>query len=251
MVADLHHWAIGALHWVTRSPAMDSLFWIAVTLAAYAVTMSLYRRSGAHPMMLPVLTGTATVVLLLMATGTSYPDYFEAVRPIVFFIGPATVALAVPLFGQVQRLKAIWWPVTAALLVGGSVAITSAMLIAWAFGADPEMIISLAPKSSTMPIATGLSSHFGGPAALAAAAVAVTGIAGTMLSGPVIRWVLGPVDDAVLGFSLGLTAHAIGTARAIQISETAGAFAAMGMSLNGLFTAMLMPLALMLMPLLR
>ena len=93
-----------------------------------------------------------------------------------------------------------------------------------------------------MPITTNLSSHFGGLVPLAAASVALTGISATVLSGPVLRWMFGPLDDAVHGFALGLSAHAIGTARALQISETAGAFAAMAMSLNGLMTALLMPL---------
>ncbi len=231
-----------ASDWLLLVPGGANLFWISVTLVAYASTMALYRRSRAHPLMLPVVTGTAAVVALLLATNTPYERYFAAVLPLVFLIGPATVALAVPLFGQVPRLKAIWWPVTVALLVGCVVAIGSALLIAWVFGGTEQTLISLAPKSSTMPIATSLSSHFGGLVPLAAAAVALTGISATVLSGPVLRWVLGPLDDAVHGFALGLSAHAIGTARAVQISETAGAFAAMAMSLNGLLTALLMPL---------
>lgn len=224
---------------------MRELFWIAVTLLAYAMTTALYRRHGAHPLLLPVVTGTAIVMLLLTATGTAYHDYLDAVHPLVLLVGPATVALAIPLFGQIRQLKAIWWPVTVALLTGALVAILSAVFIARAFGGSTQTLLSLAPKSATMPIATSLSAQFGGQVSWAAAAVALTGIAGTMLSGPVLKWVLGSLDDAVLGFTLGLSAHAIGTARALQISETAGAYAAMAMSLNGLVTALLMPLAVM------
>lgn len=229
--------------WLAQTPGMASLTWVGATLGAYVIAMAVYRRSWARPLALPVLTGTAAVILLLYATGTSYNAYFSAVHPLVFMIGPATVALAVPLFGQLGRLKTIWWPVSVALLVGSAVAIASAVLIAWAFGGTPQILLSLAPKSSTMPIATSLSIHFGGLAPLAAAAVAFTGIAATMLSGPILRWVLGPLDDVTQGFSLGLAAHAIGTARALQMSETAGAFAAMAMSLNGIMTALWMPLA--------
>lgn len=233
----------GATAWFVALPGGASLLWVGVTLAAYFSTMTLYRRSGGHPFMLPVLTGTAVVVAVLLASGTPYESYFIAVAPLVFMIGPATVALAVPLFGQLSRLQAIWLPVTVALLVGSLTAIGSSLLIAWAFGGDLQTLISLAPKSSTMPIATSLSGHFGGLVPLAAAAVALTGIAGTVLSGPVLRWVLGPLDDAAHGFALGLTAHAIGTARALQISETAGAFAALAMSLNGMMTALWLSLA--------
>jgi putative effector of murein hydrolase len=233
----------GAVAWFAAFPGDASLLWTGVTLAAYFSTMTLYRRSAGHPFLLPVLTGTAVVVALLLATGTSYENYFIAVAPLVFMIGPATVALAVPLFGQLSRLRSIWLPVTAALCVGSAVAIGSAVLIAWAFGGDAQTLMSLAAKSSTMPIATSLSGHFGGLVPLAAAAVALTGIAGTMLSGPVLRRVLGPLDDAAQGFALGLTAHAIGTARALQISGTAGAFAALAMSLNGVMTALWLSLA--------
>jgi putative effector of murein hydrolase len=245
MSADLYAWVVWAKQWLMDTHEMASLFWIAVTLLAYSMGTAIYRRSQAHPLLLPVLTGTAAVMLLLVLTDTSYDDYFAAVHPLVFMVGPATVALAVPLFSQIRHLKAIWWPVTVALLTGSVVAILSALLIAWSFGGTTQTLLSLAPKSSTMPIATSLSAHFGGLVSLAAAAVAITGIAGTMLSGPVLKWALGPLDDVVHGFTLGLTAHAIGTARALQISETAGAFAAMAMSLNGLVTALLMPLAVM------
>lgn len=229
-------------NWLMHIPGDANLFWISVTLIAYASTMALYRRSRAHPLMLPVVTGTAMVVALLVATDTPYPHYLSAVSPLVFMIGPATVALAVPLFGQVPRLKTLWRPVMVALLAGCVVAMGSAWLIAWVFGGNAQTLISLVPKSSTMPIATSLSQHFGGLVPLAAAAVALTGISATVLSGPVLRWFFGPLDDAAHGFALGLSAHAIGTARALQISETAGAFAAMAMSLNGLMTALLMPL---------
>lgn len=246
MQTDPPHWLETlSFQWSSALESTASLFWIAATLSAYTATLALYRRSHAHPLMLPVVTATALIVLLLKASGTSYDTYFAAVRPLIFLIGPATVALAVPLFGQMHRLKTIWLPVTVALLAGGATAIVSALVIAWAFGGTPEILISLAPKSSTMPIATSLSNHFGGVTPMAAAAVAITGIFATMLSGPVLRCVLKTQDDAVHGFALGLAAHAIGTARALQISETAGAFAAMAMSLNGVLTALLMPLAVM------
>lgn len=236
MVAGLRGWPWPA--------GTDSLLWITVTLVAYLATMALYRRSHAHPLLLPVLVGTALVMCLLWVTDTPYEAYRAAVAPLVFLIGPATVALAVPLAAQFGRLKTIWWPVTVALAAGSAVAIGASLLIARLFGGTAETLVSIAPKSATMPIATGLSAYFGGEVSLAAVAVATTGIAGTMLAGPVLHRVLGERDEAVHGFALGLTAHAIGTARALQISETAGAFGALGMSLNGLATAVLMPLAM-------
>jgi putative effector of murein hydrolase len=218
-----------------------SLTWIGLTLLVYGITLFAYKRSGAHPLMLPVLTGTAIVIITLEITHTSYSVYLQAVSPLLLLIGPATVALAIPLAGQVARLKTIWWPVTVALFAGSLVATLSAVVIAWALGAPVNVLASLAPKSVTMPIATSLSEQYGGLIPLAAAAVAITGIAATMLSGMLIKLIPGKPNDEVRGFALGLSAHAIGVARAMQISDTAGAYAAMAMGLNGILTAVLLP----------
>ena len=223
--------------------AWGHLLWSVATAMAYGTARWLYLRGGSHPLLLPAVTGSAMVGLALWASGTPHQAYLTQVSPLLCLMGPATVALAVPLFGQLSRLKAIWWPVSVALLAGSLAAIGTTLLSAWALGGGLQGLISLAPKSATMPIATSLSQQFGGLAGWTAAAVALTGLAGTVLAGPVLRWALGPLDDAVQGFALGLSAHAIGTARAVQIGETAGAFAAMAMGLNGLLTALWMPWA--------
>lgn len=223
--------------------AWGHLLWSVATAAAYGAARWLYLRGRSHPLLLPAVTGSAMVGLALWASGTPHPAYLAQVSPLLCLTGPATVALAVPLFGQIPRLKAIWWPVSVALLAGSLAAIGTTLLTAWLLGGSLQGLISLAPKSSTMPIATSLSQQFGGLVGWTAAAVAVTGVAGAVLAGPVLRWALGPLDDAVQGFALGLSAHAIGTARAVQIGETAGAFAAMAMGLNGLLTALWMPWA--------
>lgn len=221
--------------------AYSSLLWITLTLLVYLASVWLYMRSGRNPLLIPVLTAVATLIVLLKTSGTSYPVYFEGTKLIHFFVGPVIVALAVPLYSQIQRLKEVWLPVSVALFVGSATAILSAVLIAWALGGSVSTLISLAPKSATMPIAMALAERFSGVVALAAVAVAVTGIGGTIIARPVLN-MLGITDPAVRGFALGLTAHAIGTARAMQTNETAGAFAALAMALNGVATALLVPL---------
>lgn len=223
-----------------------SLLWVSATGLAYAISLVLYRKARLHPLLLPVLTGTLMVVALLSLSQTAYADYFRAVEPLRFLIGPATVALAIPLFGQWRRLKPMAQAISVALAVGSLVAISSSLLIAWALGGKASTLIALAPKAATMPIATQLAERLGGIAALAAVAVALTGISGSMLSGLLLRRGKQPFDDVCYGFALGLGAHAIGTARAMQVSETAGAFAALAMGLNGLLTALLMPATLLL-----
>lgn len=229
--------------WLAASP----LPWLVLTMLAYTFTLAVYRRSGAHPLLIPPLTATALVVAVLLLTGTPYATYREGVGLLSFLIGPATVALAVPLFAQRERIRQLWRPIGVALLVGGTVAIVSALLIAWALGGTRETLMALAPKSATMPIALPVAERMGGPASLAAVAVAITGIAGAVLAAPLMR-LLRVHDPAVRGFAIGLTAHAIGTARELQVHPMAGAFAALAMSLNGVATAVLVPLCVAAMP---
>lgn len=225
--------------WVFLSSS--PLLWLALTFSVYAGSVWVYRQCGSTPFLLPILTSVVVIVSLLLLTGTPYPVYFEGAKFIHFLIGPATVALAVPLYSQLRQLRRIWKPVCIALLIGSVTAIVSTVLIAWALGASLETVISLAPRSATMPIAMALADHFGGQASLAAVAVAMTGIVGTIVAPPLLNLLRIDRPEA-RGFAVGVTAHAIGTARALQVHETIGAFSALGMSLNGILTAILMPL---------
>jgi predicted murein hydrolase (TIGR00659 family) len=223
--------------------AASPLLWLTVTVLAYLVAFWLYRRSSFNPFVNPVLIAVAFISTVLLATRTPYTTYFDGAKFIHFLIGPATVALAIPLFAQVARLRTMWFPLTVALGVGSLTAILSGMGIAWAMGASPEVMLSLAPKSATMPIAMGVAEKIGGVPALAALAVAITGISGAIMARGLLD-LLRVEDDTARGFATGLVAHAIGTARALTRSETAGAFSALAMGLNGVATALLAPLAL-------
>lgn len=219
----------------------SSLPWLTLTVLAYLGAVWLYQKSGNSPYLIPILPAVVVVVAVLLLTGTPYPLYFDHVETLYFLIGPATVALAVPLYGQIGRIRRMWRPLVLALLVGSSAAIASAVLVAWALGGSLETILSLAPKSASMPFALPVAERLGGLASLAAVAVAITGILGAVVARPLLN-LLGVQDHAVRGFAVGLTAHAIGTARALQVSETAGAFSAMAMGMNGVATAILVPL---------
>ncbi len=226
------------LQWLSNSP----LPWLPLTAAAYAAAVWLYRRSGGSTFLIPVLTAVLIVVMVLALSGTPYPVYADGTAGLTLLIGPATVALAIPLYEQVGRLRQIWLPVAVALLAGSVTAILSAVVIAWALGASPEMLLSLAPKSATMPLAIPVAERVGGLPALAALAVAVTGIGGTMMARPLLD-MLRIRDAAARGFSIGVTAHAIGMARELQDHPAAGTYAALGMGLNGIATALLAPIA--------
>ncbi len=218
----------------------SSLLWLNVTVFAYLGARWLYQRSGANPFLLPIITAVLAVICVLLATGTPYPVYFQSTSILHFLIGPATVALAIPLYSQLAQLRRIWLPLCVALAAGSITAIVSALGIGWLFGGSWETLLSLAPKSATMPIAMPIAQQIGGVASLAAVAVAATGIAGVIMARPLLR-LMRITDPQVRGFAVGMSAHAIGTARAIQVSDTAGAFSALAMGLNGILTAVLVP----------
>jgi len=219
------------------------LVWVTLTLCVYILAQTLYRRSGSHPALLPIFTSVVLIVGVLLLSGTPFPVYEQGTSLLLFMIGPATVALAVPLYSQLPRLKALWKPIAVALVVGCFTAIVSAVAIAWAFGASAETMLSLAPKSATLPIAIEVAALTGGIPSLTTVAVGITGITGAIMTGPILK--LFKLSDPVIhGFTKGLSAHAIGTARALQVGETNGAFSALGLCLNGIATALATPLVL-------
>lgn len=221
--------------------ATSPLLWLTATLLAYQGAYWVFKRSGEHPLANPVLLAVLILAGILSVTGVSYQRYFEGAQFVHFLLGPATVALAVPLYAQFQRVSERALPVTVALLAGSLSAIVSAMAIAYWLGGSLETILSLAPKSVTTPIAMGIAERVGGLPSLTAVLVVLTGIFGATIATTLFR-IIGIKDHAVQGLAMGLASHGLGTARAFQISEQAGAFSALAMGLNGLLTALLIPL---------
>jgi len=217
------------------------LLFLTLTLVVYQGAYWIYRRAGFHPLLNPVALSIVVLVLLLRLTGTPYETYFGGAQFVHFLLGPATVALAVPLFAQLGKLRQALWPIGAALLAGAVTALVSAVGIAWALGASDLTLLSIAPKSVTTPIAMGVVERLGGLPSLTAVLVVSTGIIGA-IGGKYVLDALGIGDQGVRGFALGTAAHGIGTARAFQESEEAGAFSGLAMGLCGLATAVLFPL---------
>jgi len=224
--------------WVYLSAS--PLLGLTVTLAAYQGGYWLYRRSGMNPLANPVLIAVAILVSLLLITGTSYQTYFNGAQFVHFLLGPATVALAVPLYAHIKRIRAMLVPVVTGLLAGSLTAVLSAIAIAKLFGATTPTVLSLAPKSVTTPIAMGVAEQIGGIPSLTAVLVIATGILGAV-GGSYIFNAMKLHSPAIRGFAIGVASHGIGTARAFQESEQAGAFAALAMGMNGLLTALLLP----------
>jgi predicted murein hydrolase (TIGR00659 family) len=217
------------------------LLWLTLTLLAYQLGTWVFRRFGGTPLLHPVLTAVIALALLLKTSDTTYQTYFSGAQFIHFLLGPATVALALPLYREITVIRKAFMPIAVTLLVGSLTAIISAVGLAWWLGGERMLLLTLAPKSVTTPIAMGIAEKIGGVPSLTAVAVVLTGILGAVL-GDLILDRLNIHDDAARGMALGVASHGLGTAQALQRSQTAGAFAALAMALNGLLTALLLPI---------
>ncbi len=225
--------------WVYLSE--EPLLWLTLTLVAYVIGDTLSARANRHPLVNPVLIAAGCVGAVLFATDTVYERYFEGAQFVHFLLGPATIALAVPLYQHIDKVRRVLVPMIAALVAGSATAAASAMAIAWMMGASGDIVTSIAPKSVTMPIAMGIAETLGGIPTLTAVLVMLTGILGAVFAKPVMA-VLRITDWQARGFAIGVTAHGMSTARAFQVNELAGTFAAIAMGLNGLATAVLVPI---------
>jgi predicted murein hydrolase (TIGR00659 family) len=219
------------------------LLWLTVTIGAWLAADEVAKRSGRHPLVNPILLAILGVTLVLALSGTPYHTYFEGAQFIHFLLGPATVAIAVPLVTNWDLVRRNLLPMAAALGVGAVVAVVSALAIASALGVPREVIIALAPKSVTAGVAMGITEGLGGEPALTAVLVIMTGIIGAVVVTPLMN-AMGVRNFAARGFAVGLASHGIGTARAFVVDPVAGTFAGIAMGLNAVVTAFVAPLVL-------
>jgi predicted murein hydrolase (TIGR00659 family) len=224
--------------YLSGSPLLSLL----ATLLVFALAVRINRALGGTPLLHPVTLSIAMLIGLLLLVDMDYATYFEGAQFIHFLLGPATVALAIPLYDHRERVRRLLGPLLVACLVGIVTAVATTLGLAMALGARHETLLSLAPRSVTSPIAMGIAEQIGGIPSLAAGLVLLTGSIGCALSPWVFR-LLRVNDPAVQGFSLGLAAHGFGTAQAFaRIGAVAGAFSGLAMGLTGLLTAFLLPL---------
>lgn len=215
---------------------------VGITVAGFHIGSKIYNAFNKTPVLHPVLIGLLVTICCLVTLGISFQQYREGADMIYQLLGPVTVALAVPMYTRLAYIRTAAVAVTVGLLLGGGLAVISALAFMWLAGADAAMLATTSTKSVTGAIAMQVAEGIGGYGALAAVIVLVTGVAGAIVAPPVFK-LLKIESEAAQGFALGVAAHAVGTARSFEISETAGAFAALGMSLMGIACAILIPLA--------
>lgn len=216
------------------------LIWLVLTLWVWWCADRVAAALGRHPAVNPVLISVVVIMAVLDATGTPYATYLAGVQLIQFLIGPAIVAIAVPLFRNWSTVKQNALPILLALIAGCLTAITSVVMMGNAFALPRVITISLAPKSSTAGVAMAISQHLGGEPAMTAAFTVATSIVGAIAITSLAR-LLRIKDPATIGFAVGLGAHSVGTARAFQIDAIAGTFAGIALCLNAILTALIMP----------
>jgi len=221
--------------------AHDPLLWLMLTIGAYAAGVTLQRLCGRHPALNPTLIAIAIVATALLLLHADYPSYFMAAQPIHLLLGPAVVALAVPLYRHITLVRERAALLVAALLVGCMTAIVSSVIAGWFLGLPRADLLSLAPKSATAAVSMAVAGKIGGIPAVTAVLTILTGISGAVIA-PFLLNALRIEDPAARGFGMGLASHGIATARAFQEGETTGTFSGLAMALNAVATSILAPL---------
>ena len=225
------------VEYITSTP----LTWLLLTLGAFKFGIIVYEKSNKQVLLQPIIVSYLIIMSVILFTGTTYEEYFKGVEIIHFFLGPATVALALPLYNNLKYIKSLFVPIMITLVVAGVFSILIAVGLLWILGAELPTILSMTTKSITAPIAIITSEQIGAIPSLAVGFVIITGIIGALL-GTTLFKMLKIKHDTSKGFALGLISHGIGTARAIEISEKAAAFSALAMGLGGIITAVFLPL---------
>ena len=225
--------------WVYLSAS--PLLHLTLTLVAYQAGSWVYQKGKLNPLLNPVLLAVCLLVAALTVTRTSYTTYFQGAQFVHFLLGPATVALAIPLYRQFDRVKRSALAILTSIVTGSLTASLTAVALVRLLGGGWDTAISIAPKSVTAPVAMGISEQLGGLPSLTAVLVILTGIIGAMLGPPLLN-LMGIRDWAARGIAIGTASHGIGTARALQVNDVAGALSGLAMGLNALATAVLLPL---------
>jgi predicted murein hydrolase (TIGR00659 family) len=230
-----------ALGSAIRTAVNDPLFSLIVTLLAYQSGVYAQKLCGGSVLINPFLIAVILLVAFLKAADISYEHYMQGGELVGFLLAPATVALALPLYANLKSIRRSALAILPAVIIGSLTTSLSAMLIGYVLGASPALIVSLGVHSATTPVAIGICEQIGGMPPLAAAFTLLTGLTGVILFSPAMH-VLRIKDWRARGLGIGTAAHGLGTARMLQLNETAGAYGGMAIGLGAIITAVIMPI---------
>ena len=220
--------------------ASSPLFGVALTVLVYCLAQRIYIRFRSI-LLNPVAVSIGSIIAILLLADIPYTAYHNGGRMILFLLGPSVVALALPLYRKRREINRNRLPILAGIFCGAFVSIVSASGLAWLLGGSSDVVLSLAPKSVTTPIAIGIAEKIGGVPELTAAIVVLTGCLGA-ICGPEFCRLVGIRSPMAIGLAVGTASHGIGTARMLEVDRLSGAVAGLAIGLNGLVTAFLLPL---------
>lgn len=215
-------------------------FGIILSLAAFEAGLLINRKTRSA-LLNPLLLAIIFVIGILLTFHIPIESYNKGGSFILFFLGPATVVLAVPLFRQIELLKKNIIPILGGITAGSITSILSVVLLSRLFHVDLSVAVSMLPKSVTTAIGMEISKQIGGITSLSVAVIVLTGIAGAVI-GPAVCRLLRIRDEVAVGVSIGTASHAVGTSKAMELGETQGAMSGLSIGIAGLITVILVPL---------
>lgn len=223
-----------------RSISVSEVFLLLLILLVYECTLWLRRRTG-QAWLNPTLLSTLLLIGYLLISHTPYAEFQRASSYLTFWLQPAVVCLAVPLYTQWQKIQAQWLPIVISQLLGSVVGIISGVGLVRLMGASDELAVAMAAKSVTMAVAIEVTNSLNGVVGLNAATVLLAGVLGQMMGVFILHraWVRRPMS---VGLAMGTASHALGTLRVMQMSERYVAYATVGLIMNGILTAFLAPM---------
>lgn len=218
------------------------IFGVTITIIAFSISLYLNKKTKS-PLLNPILISIILIICFLLFFKIDYEMYDKGGSIISFFLGPATVVLAVPLYKQIKLLKDNLFPILVGIFLGSFAGIVSIIIMSRLFGLEDILFLSLIPKSTTSAIAMDIASEIGGNPSIAIAFVILTGVGGYII-GPGILKIFKINNKVAKGVSLGTASHAVGTAKAIELGEVEGAMSSLAIGVAGLITVFLAPLIL-------
>lgn len=218
------------------------LFGILLTLIAFECGVAIHKKFS-HTLVNPLLIANVLIIGFLCATGISYDTYKVGGDYISFFLGPVTVVLAVPLYKQIQHLKKHWFPILTGICVGSLTSILCVIATSKLFHLSEALMLSIVPKSITIPMGSVVSEQIGGIPSITIIAITVTGITGAVTA-PIVCKYCRIKDPVAQGVGIGTASHALGTSTAMTMGEIQGAMSSLSIGVAGVFTAFVAPILL-------
>ena len=218
------------------------LFGILLTLVAFEIGVTISKKFK-YSFLNPLLIANILIVGFLLLTGISLESYNVGGDYISVLLSPATVVLAVPLYKQISKLKQFWKPILTGIFAGSLTSMACVIVVSKLVGLSETLMLSLLPKSITIPMGSVVSEQIGGIPSVTIISIVVTGITGAVAAPAICRFCR-IKHKVAQGIAIGTASHALGTTKAMEMGEVQGAMSSLSIGIAGLFTAIVAPIIL-------